>query len=158
MKKSLLTTARLPNLAIGFVGLIIAYSTTRNSAIELFITAPIERGTIASYVKATGTVETVITVDVSSQLSGRIAEVLVNYNDAVTQGQVIAQLDPETYDARVSEARASLKVAKANALLQKASIERAQVAFRNSETARKVEEALLGVAQAKQEELERDYQ
>ena len=135
-----------------------AYAVTRNSDEKLFITAPVERGTMATYVKATGTVEPVITVDVSSQLSGRIAEVLVNDNDAVKQGQVIARLDPDAYDARVSEARAALKVAKANALLQKASLERAEAAVRNAETARKVEEAQLQVGQAKQEELERDYQ
>src|SRR4051794_39566113 len=122
--KSLFKLSRLLLLVVVLAGLVIAYTTTWNSATELFITAPVERGTIASYVKATGTVETVITVDVSSQLSGRIAEVLVNFNDDVKQGQVIARLDPEAYDARVSEARALLKVAQANALLQQASIER----------------------------------
>src|SRR5947209_9457320 len=158
MKKSMFRTPRLAILAIGLAALITAYTVTRNSANELYITAPVELGTVASYVKATGTVETVITVDVSSQLSGRIAEVLVSHNAVVKQGQIIARLDPEAYDARVSEARALLKVAKANALLQKASIERAQVALQNSHTARKVEEAQLEVAQAKQDELERDYQ
>src|SRR5205807_2120999 len=98
-------------VAIVLGGLILAYAATRDSANELFMTALIERGTIASYVKATGTVETVITVDVSSQLSGRVADVLVNDNDTVKQGQVIARLDPEAYDARVSEVRALLKVA-----------------------------------------------
>src|SRR5262249_241552 len=63
----------------------------------LFITAPVQRGTVATYVRATGTIEAVITVDVSSQLSGRIAEVLVNHNEVVKQGQVIARLDPEIY-------------------------------------------------------------
>src|ERR1051325_7076158 len=88
-----------------------AYALTRNPDQELFITAPVERATIATYVKATGTVEPVITVDVSSQLSGRIAEVLVKDNASVKQRQVIARLDPDAYDARVSEARAALKVA-----------------------------------------------
>jgi HlyD family secretion protein len=157
MKKSISRMSRLAILAVG-LALIIAYSITRNSANEIYLTAPVERGIVASYVKATGTVETVITVDVSSQLSGRIADVLVTHNNVVKQGQVIARLDPEAYEARVSEARALLKVAKANALLQKASIERAQVALQNSRTARKIEEGQLEVAQAKQDELERDYQ
>jgi HlyD family secretion protein len=135
-----------------------AYAITRNSDESRFITANVERGTIATYVKATGTVEPVITVDVSSQLSGRIAEVLVSDNDEVKHGQVIARLDPDAYNARVSEAQAALKVAKANALLQRASLQRAEVALRNAETARAVEEAQLQVVQATQEELERDYQ
>jgi len=146
-------------VAIGVIGLAVIVSVVGpNSAEPLFITAEAERGAIASHVKATGSVEPVITVDVSSQLSGRIAEVLVNHNDVVKQGQVIARLDPETYDARISEARAALKVAQATALLQKGSIDRAQAALENAETARRAEEAQLRVAQIKQEELERDYQ
>ena len=156
--KSSLGIRRISILAVTLVGLLIAYVFTRNSANELFITAPVERGTVATYVRATGTIEAVITVDVSSQLSGRIAEVLVNHNEVVKQGQVIARLDPEIYIARVSEARAALKVADATALLQKASIERARVAIQNAQTARKMEEAQLRVMQVKQEELERDYQ
>jgi HlyD family secretion protein len=158
MKQGLFGWKWLALLSAAVVIASAAYAVTRNSDEKLFIAAAVQRGTIATYVKATGTVDPVITVDVSSQLSGRIAEVLVNDNDAVTQGQVIARLDPDAYDARVSEARAALKVARANALLQKASLERAEVALRNSETARKVEEAQLQVGQAKQGELERDYQ
>ena len=143
---------------IGLVGLALAFAFTPDSAGELYITAPVERGTIASHVRATGIVDPVMTVDVSSQLSGRVAEVLVNFNDEVKQDQVIARLDPQVYDARVNEAEAALKVARANALLRKASLERAVVALRNSETAREMEVAQLHVAQATQEELERDYQ
>jgi HlyD family secretion protein len=156
--KSSLGIRRISILAVTLVGLLIAYVFTRNSANELFITAPVERGTVATYVRATGTIEAVITVDVSSQLSGRIAEVLVNHNEVVKQGQVIARLDPEIYIARVSEARAALKVAEATALLQKASIDRARMAIQNAQTARKMEEAQLRVMQVKQEELERDYE
>jgi len=156
--KSFLGMRRLLLLALILGAVLVTYGFTRNSANELFITAPIERGTFASYVRATGTVEAVITVDVSSQLSGRMAEVLVNHNEVVEQGQVIARLDPEIYIARVSEARAALKVAEATALLQKASIQRARVAIQNAETARKMEEAQLRVMQVKQEELDRDYQ
>src|SRR5690348_6112181 len=96
----------------------LGYGFSRGSD-EVYITAPVERGSISSYVKATGTVEAVITVDVSSQLSGRIAEVPVNFNDVVKAGQVVARLDPEIYTARVNEAQAALNVAKATALLQK---------------------------------------
>lgn len=51
-----------------------------------FLTAPVERGTISSVIKATGSVETVLTVEVSSQLSGRIADVFVGFNDWVKAG------------------------------------------------------------------------
>lgn len=149
----LIATLLITVVVIGF-----GYSFSLGYNKEVFITAPVERGTISTLVKATGTVEAVITVDVSSQLSGRVANVLVNFNDVVTSGQVIARLDPEIYAARVSEARAALNVAKATALLQKAAIQRANVALQNTRTARRVEEAQLAVARVKQDELEREYQ
>lgn len=158
MMKRLFSARGLTVLGALLIAGILAYSASRNSAGELFISAAVERGVVARYVKATGIVDAVLTVDVSSQLSGRIADVPVNFNDDVRQGQVIARLDPEVYDARVKEARAALRVAQADAQLQKATIERAEVALRNSETARRIEEAQLRVGQAKQEELERDYE
>jgi len=136
----------------------ILYFHNRGNAGEAFITAPVERGAISILVKATGTVEAVITVDVSSQLSGRIAEVFVNFNDTVKAGQPIARIDPEIYAARVKEAKAALSVAAANAQLQKAALQRAKVALDNAHTARKVQEAQLTAAQAIQEETERDFE
>ncbi len=59
----------------------------QKSSAPTFITAPVERGNIATLVKASGSVEAVVTVDVSSQLSGRIAKVFVGFNDSVKAGQ-----------------------------------------------------------------------
>lgn len=145
-------------MAAGLALLFIVYGVSRNSADELYVSVPVERGVIAKYVKATGVVEPVVTVDVSSQLSGRVAEVLVNFNDTVKQGQVIARLDPEAYDAQVGQAKAALKVAEANALLQRKTIERAQAALGSAETALRVEQAQKDVENTKQAERERDYQ
>src|SRR5258708_33365353 len=93
-----------------------------------YITAPVERGTVATVVKATGTVDAVLTVDVGSQLSGRIADVFVDFNDQVKAGQPIARLDTELFAARVSEAEAALKVAEATARVPKPAAERARPA------------------------------
>jgi HlyD family secretion protein len=128
------------------------------TAQQSFITAPVERGTISTFIKATGAVDAVTTVDVSSQLSGRIAEVFVNFNDSVKAGQLLARVDPEIYTARVNEARAALSVAKATAQLQKAALQRAKLSVANAQTARQVTEAQLAAAQAKQDEAARDYQ
>jgi HlyD family secretion protein len=138
--------------------IVIAYSLTPASTRNLYITAPVEKGVIAREIKASGTVEAVVTVDVSSQLSGRVVEVPVDFNDTVKAGQAIARLDPETYIARVHEAQASLNVAKADAQLKEAAILKAQAALENAKTGVKVEEAQLGVQNIKQEELERDYE
>jgi HlyD family secretion protein len=111
----------------------LGYTYSLQSSAPTFITAPVERGNIATLVKASGTVEAVVSVDVSSQLSGRIAEVFVNFNDTVRAGQPIAQIDPEIFAARVNEARAALNVGTATAHVQKAAVERAKVAVLNAE-------------------------
>jgi HlyD family secretion protein len=138
--------------------IIIFYSLIPASPRSLYITAPVEKGVIAREIKASGTVEAVVTVDVSSQLSGRVVEVPVDFNDTVKAGQVIARLDPEIYIARVHEAQAALNVAKADARLKDAAIQRAQAALENAKAGVKVEEAQLGVQNVKQEELGRDYE
>ena len=56
---------------------------------DRYITAPIERGRFATVVRATGTLSPISTVDVSSELSGRISEVLVDFNDKVREQSVV---------------------------------------------------------------------
>ena len=136
----------------------LGYSYSQDSPAPAFITAPIERGSISSTVRATGTVEAVVTVDVSSQLSGRIAEVFVNFNDDVESGQPIAKLDQEIFAARVSEAKAALDVADTTASMQIAARQRARTSIATARTAVRVAQAQSAAAQAKQEEVERDLQ
>jgi HlyD family secretion protein len=80
---------------------------------QQYLTAPIERGDIRTTLSATGTLNAVGTVKVSSQLSGQIAEVLVSYNDRVAKGQPLARLDPTAFEARVRQAEAALESANA---------------------------------------------
>jgi HlyD family secretion protein len=126
---------RFAVVAALFCGFIVGlgYTYSHETSVPTFLTAPVERGSIATLVKASGTVEAVVSVDVSSQLSGRIAEVFVNFNDTVRAGQPIAQIDPEIFAARVNEARAALNVGTATAHVQKAAVERAKVAVLNAE-------------------------
>lgn len=136
----------------------LGYTYSRENPAPTFITVPVERGRISTLVKASGTVEAVVSVDVSSQLSGRIAEVLFNFNDAVTAGQPIAQIDQEIFAARVNEAKAALRVAKANAQVQQAALERAKVAVANAQTATRLAQAQSAAIKARQDEAERDFQ
>ena len=136
------------------IGIAFVHQTSQPS----FITAPVERGTMSTSVKAAGSVDAVTTVDVSSQLSGRIAEVFVNFNDNVTADQPLARIDPEIYAARVKEAKAASDVSKATAQLQMAALQRARLYVENARTAHKVTEAQLAAAQAKQDDAERDFQ
>jgi HlyD family secretion protein len=135
----------------------LGYTYSHETSVPTFLTAPIERGNIATLVEASGAIEAVVSVDVSSQLSGRIAQVFVTFNDAVTAGQPIAQIDPEIFAARVNEAKAALKVAKATAEVQKAALERAKVAVANAQTAEKLAEEQSAANKARQDELEREF-
>jgi HlyD family secretion protein len=134
----------------------LGYTYGHESSAPTFLTAAVERGSISTLVKASGTVEAVVSVDVSSQLSGRIAQVFVNFNDTVTAGQPIAQIDQEIFAARVNEAKAALRVAKATSQVEKAALERAKVAVVNAQTAEKLAEAQSAANKARQDEMERD--
>jgi HlyD family secretion protein len=136
----------------------LGYTYGQEGSVSTFLTAPVERGSISTLVRASGTIEAVVSVDVSSQLSGRIAQVFVNFNDTVRAGQPIAQIDQEIFAARVNEAKAALRVARATAEVEKAALERATVAVTNAQTAKKLAEAQSAANKARQDEVERDLQ
>lgn len=81
-------------------------------------TEKVTRGDIISSVTATGTVNPVTTVLVGTQVSGTIKHIYVDFNSPVKKGQIIAQIDPATFEAQVEQSRASLLAAQSN--LQKA--------------------------------------
>ena len=73
----------------------------------------ITRGNIVSSVSATGTLSPVITVQVGSQVSGTIQHLYADFNSRVKKGDLIAQIDPALFKARLAEAQANLKSAQA---------------------------------------------
>jgi HlyD family secretion protein len=80
-----------------------------------YLTARVDRRDVETTVSATGTLQAVTTVQVGSQASGTIAWLGADFNSKVTKGQVIARLDPTTFQAQVDSARASLQSAQAAA-------------------------------------------
>jgi HlyD family secretion protein len=95
--------------------------------------AAVERGPITASVSATGTLSPVVSVQVSSQISGQIREILVDYNSAVKAGQLLAQLAPETYEHRVRQAEADLEAARATVAVQQAELYRAKINLLDAE-------------------------
>ncbi len=75
---------------------------------------PVQTGNVESAVNATGALEPVNTVIVGTEVSGQISELLVDFNDTVEQGQIIARLDPRTFEARLLQREADVEVANAN--------------------------------------------
>jgi HlyD family secretion protein len=136
----------------------LGYAHSQDSEAPPLLTAPVQRGTISTLVKATGSVDAEITIDVSSQLSGRVAEVFVNFNDVVKAGQALARLDQESFLIAVKESKAALQVANASAHVQEAAVERAKLAIANARNDEALAQALMASSQAKQDEAEREFE
>lgn len=66
------------------------------------------------FVTATGIVNPVVSVQVGSQVSGKVAHLFADFNSVVTKGQILAQIDQQPFKARVSQARAAVKSARGN--------------------------------------------
>jgi len=77
-------------------------------------TASVDRGPITSVVTATGTVNPVVSVQVGSQVSGKIVNLFADFNSIVKEGQILAQIDQQPFKARVSQAQAAVKNAHGN--------------------------------------------
>ena len=101
---------------MAFAGLLlgaVAWSMTGNKAMTRYVTEPAARGNLVVIVTATGSVQPTNKVDVSSELSGTIRKVLVDFNSIVTAGQPLAQLDTDKLQATADSSRARLAAARA---------------------------------------------
>lgn len=97
--------------------------------------ARVERGPLTAAVSATGNLNAVITVQVGSQVSGQVKQLFADFNSVVKRGQLIARIDPETFEAKVNQARAELDAARATVLNQQAQVERARADVENARAA-----------------------
>ncbi len=96
----------------------------------------VERGALSAAVSASGTLSALVTVQVGSQVSGLIKEIKADFNSPVKQDQVIARLDPESFESRVLQAEADLKaadsateVARGNLGVRQAEVNQARIAL-----------------------------
>jgi HlyD family secretion protein len=121
-----------------------------------YLTAVVERGDLSTTVTAIGTLNAVATVEVGSQLSGQVAELLVDFNDEVSEGQPLARLDPRTFESEVREAEAALEVARAQVLTERATLRAAVSEAAATRSRLKVAEAGAERARAQLAETERD--
>ncbi len=98
----------------GIIVIVVLFFMLRGGGGVAYKTEQVSRGTIRSFCTATGTVNPLKTILVGTQVSGRIKALYVDYNSAVTQGQLVAEIDPETFEAQLEQARANLLSARAN--------------------------------------------
>ena len=101
------------------------YAQSRGS-VPRYRTAPVERGPLTAAVSATGNLNAVTTVQVGSQVSGQIKELLADFNTLVEKNQIIARIDPAIFEAKVNQARADVASAQAAVLNQEAQVQKAK--------------------------------
>ncbi len=133
-----------------------------------FRTAAIRRGTVVSTVSATGAIEPLVKVLVGSQVSGTVTRWYADFNDRVTEGFVLAELDQDRFKAQLEQRRAAALVAKARveeaqARVTTATLDRQRVEIALSrdaasafelDTAKAEEEAAVASLHAAQAQLE----
>lgn len=119
-------------------------------------TAKVERGSVVKSVTASGKLNAVTTVMVGSQISGRVSELLADFNSEVRAEQVIARIDPTTFEAKVREAKADLEVARAQVVSQQAAVIQARANVQNARATIASIEADLVKAQINLKDMELD--
>lgn len=123
-RRALLLVGAFALLATGGIGYWLIGANGQQASYKF---ARIEKGPLTAAVAAAGTLNPVSAVQISSQISGQIKEILVDFNAPVKKGQLIARIDPETYQHRVHQAEADLEANRSAVNVQRAQSYQAQV-------------------------------
>ena len=99
-------------------------------------TAAVERRSISARVTASGTLQARVTVQVGSQVSGRVLELFADFNSRVKKGDVVAKLDPQLFQASLQQAQASFASAQANVAKAEATLLDANRQYERAKTQR----------------------
>jgi len=122
------------------------YLDHRNQA--QYQTAAVERGQIQSSISATGNCNAVVTVQVGAQVSGNIKALYADFNTKVTKGQLVAEIDPQVFQARVDQARATLDSARSSVVSAQAGVEKADADIASARATVANQRAAIAKAQA----------
>jgi len=123
-------------LALGGGGYAWYYRQSHKPLENPYKTAPVERRSISSRVTASGTLQARVTVQVGSQVSGRVLELHADFNSKVKKGDLVAKLDPQLFQASLQQAQASYASAQANEAKAEATLVDANRQFERAKTQR----------------------
>jgi len=112
------------------------YQSRAESSVVRYRLAKLERGPMAAAVAASGTLNAVATVPVGSQISGQVKDIYADFNTPVKKGQVMALIDPATFELRVNQTRADLDAAESAASVARSSLAGLQAEFGRMKIAR----------------------
>jgi len=96
-------------------------------------TEAVQRGDIRVAISATGTLSAITTVTVGSQISGQVTDVLVDFNSPVKKGEVLARIDPSTYQAQLEQGNAQIANAQAQLRQAQATLRNATLDFQRKQ-------------------------
>lgn len=105
------------------------------SAGFVYETAAVTKGEIRKSVATTGTVRPRMTVQVGSELSGRVKTIVADFNARVKAGDLLAVIEPKTFESRARQAKADLQSAEAAVLSSEAAVRKARSILANAEKA-----------------------
>lgn len=103
---------------------------------ERYKTQALEMGDITQTVSANGTLNPVVLVNVGTQVSGTVKKLHVDFNDRVSKGQILAELDPALFQAQVSQSEANVNNAQASLELALANETRTRELFKQDYVSR----------------------
>ena len=125
-------------VAVGVVLLVFVaggyyYLGTASKDEEHYLTVDVTRGSVRRTVSSTGTLQAVITVQVGSQVSGRVKELSADFNSVVKKGQTLAVIDPANFEAQLERAKAQLATAQATVKSSEANLINRQAELTSSQ-------------------------
>jgi HlyD family secretion protein len=126
-KKLLVGIAGAAIVLVGGAAMVARGGNSADTGKYVYETAAVERGDVARVISASGAVQPRNKVDVGSEVSGKIVDLFVDFNSPVKQGQVLAQIDPETFITQVNSQRAGLLQSQASVANAKSAVSRAVV-------------------------------
>jgi HlyD family secretion protein len=148
---------RMRRLLAIAAGLLLAIPLTTDAATPAWRTAAVERGDLTATVSASGTLNAVILVEVGSQISGQVRELLADFNSEVKQGDVVARIDSDMYEAKVHQAEAQQQVAQAAVATQEAQVERSRADVENAQAGLTAAQAQTAHAELAVVDAKQDY-
>src|SRR6478609_2347080 len=133
MRKSVWIVLGLLVVAAGGLGIWKWRQHAAASAVPRYDTVAVDRGPIVAKVTATGTLSALVTVQVGTQVSGRLKEIKVDFNSQVKKGQVIAKIEPSLFAAALESARANYLAGQGTVTKLEAQAENAKLQYDRAE-------------------------
>jgi HlyD family secretion protein len=133
-RRALIQRVLIALVVVGAVGALVWQRTLgKESTAPRYVTAQAKVGPLRETVMATGKFKGLDSVDVGAQISGRVARVLVDFNDEVKAGQTLAEIDPAQLRSRVEQSRAQVSASDASVRLAKATLAQSKAALARAE-------------------------